>query len=394
MKLAVLDENGSITAAFKKLATSQSTYEVEVHTQKEPFTESLKRQPAWVMAVETDCVERTAKILGDLGMVWPRSIRIAFSNAFGVSRLRDLCGPANQFCFKPLDADAVKNRVQDAVEMIPLLTDSHIVSVVSGLQTLPTFSESYSLLLQELESADPDIDKIGSAIEQDVGLFATILSLANSSFFGRSTQVTLPLEAVSTLGFGAIQSVVLAAPALSLLDGNQVKGISREKFWAHSQKCAEIARRIAKEEGLKAKAINDCYSAALLHDVGQLVLASNYGERYEAYIARSKETGEKLHELEYSQMQTDHASIGACMLAMWGVKPEIVSAIWKHHTDPPGGADIDPTLLVYAADWISYQLDAENEDAVPEVASPVLQKQMQRWLRMCFDAEREAAMSA
>ncbi len=388
MKFAVLDENGSLTSAFQAFANNQATYEVALYDDKDALFAGLKLQPAGVLAVETDCVDRTAKILGDLAILFPRTVRIAFSNAFGVSRLRDLCGPANQFCFKPVCSDAVKARVDGAVQLLPLLTDSKVLPVVSGLRTLPTFSESYSVLLQELESADPDVDTISDAIERDVGLFATILSLANSSFFGRSTKVTSPLEAVSTLGFSAIQSVVLAAPALTLLDAAKVRSLNRETFWAQAQKRGEIARRIAKYEGLKASIVNECYSAALLVDVGQLVLASNYGDKYDAYLKHAQSTNANLHELEFSQMQTDHAAIGACMLAMWGVSPAIVEAIWKHHVPPPGEAQVDTTLLTFAADWILQRLGTEDPLKGEPAGSPVLQETLDRWLYLVVEAEQ------
>lgn len=392
MKFAVLDENGSLAKASSELANNQATYEIARFDEKDAFFAALKRQPAGVLAVETDCVERTAKILGDLAILFPRTIRIAFSNAFGVSRLRDLCGPANQFCFKPVCPEAVKNRVDGAMELLPLLTDPKVLAVVSGLRTLPTFSESYSVLLQELESADPNIDTIGSAIERDVGLFATILSLANSSFFGRSTKVSSPIDAVSTLGFSAIQSVVLAAPALSLLDGAQIRSINREVFWGQAQKRAEIARRIAKAERLKAVVVNECYSAALLVDVGQLVLASNYGQKYDAYLKHAESTGAALHELEYSQMQTDHAAIGACMLAMWGVSPGIVEAIWKHHLPPPGETKTDAAVITFAADWILRRLDSEDPFQGEPAGSPVLQHSLDRWLDLVVEADEACAV--
>ena len=70
--------------------------------------------------------------------------------------------------------------------------------------------------------------------------------------------------------------------------------------------------------------------AALLHDVGKLVLAELYGDARPS--EGREETPEERVRRERRELGIDHALVGAVLVRRWGLPPIIAAAIERHHT--------------------------------------------------------------
>src|SRR6185503_13438903 len=93
---------------------------------------------------------------------------------------------------------------------------------------------------------------------------------------------------------------------------------------AAAVRCAELTTRL-----LGVDANHEAYVAALLHDIGCIVLCSG-------------ETAVTLERCAVSESLTGtatHAEIGACLLGIWGLPRRIVDAVRSHRL--PGTAPDD-----------------------------------------------------
>ncbi len=377
MDLFVFDpagESGTLFKPFRELAQAEPEWALECFENAADALAALEASPQATVAVDAEESTQTPAFLQELVASYPGTLRVACASTQEMRRLRDLCGRANQFCFKPLGPSRLSQRLRLAEELRGLLTHPQTLTVVTGLKTLPAFLDSYGELLEALDAPDVSLEGIGGAIERDVGLCSTILSLANSAFFGGATEATTATEAVSTLGLSAIQAVVMAYPALSLMDKSPELQKRRAEFWNHAQEVAEIAKAIAREEGLKGQEISYAYSGGLLHDVGKLILGSNYGAQYDAYLDYAQANRQPLNTVEQASMGTDHAAIGAFMLAVWGVPKPIIESIWRHHDDFTQDAGTpDVNAVVSGANQVAHLLaatpdpegESSDDSAVP-----------------------------
>jgi len=98
---------------------------------------------------------------------------------------------------------------------------------------------------------------------------------------------------------------------------------SGEHYFVH---CSAVAESLIE---LKLDMPTIC--AGLLHDVGKLVLASNYPEQY-VEIGRNAQAKrvEWLVE-ERESFGFDHADVGGYLLGLWGLPPAVVEAVAFHH---------------------------------------------------------------
>jgi putative nucleotidyltransferase with HDIG domain len=127
-------------------------------------------------------------------------------------------------------------------------------------------------LLVLLNEDDGHASQIVELIAFDPALTAKVLQRCNSAAFGLAGSVSNLDEAVTQVGFNAIYRLVAMVSAKSLLGAGQAGyGIGSGELWEHSVTTAVAARVMARKLGGDE---NLAFTAALLHDIGKLVLGA------------------------------------------------------------------------------------------------------------------------
>ncbi len=81
--------------------------------------------------------------------------------------------------------------------------------VTLSVSTLPVGSASLLLLMKEIVSREPDIDRIRTEIESDVGLAYEILRLVNSAYYTKRKKIGSIRQALAYLGLEGIRKWVM-----------------------------------------------------------------------------------------------------------------------------------------------------------------------------------------
>jgi HD-like signal output (HDOD) protein len=192
------------------------------------------------------------------------------------------------------------------------------------------------------------------------------LQLVNSAFCGLAQRVSNVENAVAYLGIETITNLALASEAFRIFipDSQVPQGIC-ESIQRHAQRTAAIAVTLP----LDAKTREATVVAALLHDIGSLILASKMPDKFCSARLRARERQWQNFEAEEELLGTSHAEIGAYLLGLWGIPDVAVEAIAHHHHPgriPHSGLDsstLDSSTAVYVADLLAHELDAHPEDS-------------------------------
>jgi putative nucleotidyltransferase with HDIG domain len=192
---------------------------------------------------------------------------------------------------------------------------------------------------------DPKADaaQISRVIELDQAMTVNVLKAANSVWGRSHVPIGSVREAVVRLGMGKIlQMTVGSQVAPHMSQPCEAYDLGEYELWRHSVAAALATEHM--EQFSQAAVPGYAFTAALLHDVGKLVL-----NRYldcEALAKIRKVVAEKdLAYLEAEEMVLgiDHAKVGGIIAGKWQFPDLLVAAIELHH-DP----DVRPSPLMDA----------------------------------------------
>jgi putative nucleotidyltransferase with HDIG domain len=190
---------------------------------------------------------------------------------------------------------------------------------------LPAHVEARRRLVHEVEGGSASTTEIADVIESDAGLAIAVMRAANNGK-GPPGRVAGVSEAVASLSPQGVEKLTARVPTYDQLDG--AGSATHERFRRHGVAVRHAADRVAEAARLGQR--DELAVAALLHDVGRLVLVELYGDEYGP--TATTETPEERIRRERREIGIDHALVGAVLVRRWGLRGSIATAIERHHS--------------------------------------------------------------
>ncbi len=209
-------------------------------------------------------------------------------------------------------------------------------AIDAGVESLPALSANAIELLNLARSDTATSADLEAVLRRDPAMTANVLRMVNSPRFCGRGRIASVRDAVARLGMCRLAEFAIAASVNSMMD-TDVPGyeIPAGRLFPHAVGTAIAAENLARRVG--GLAAEEAYTAALLHDVGKLVLGQ--------FVEQQVDLGVVLHAgvafdaAEREQLATDHAEVGARLLERWGLPENVVRAVRWHHCplqlDPP-----------------------------------------------------------
>ena len=297
-----------------------------------------------------------AALLAHIRDRYPSTARIVLSGYSELEAATRTIPVAHRFLSKPCNPTDLQATLERVFTLQDLLSSAEIRRVVGAVGELPSLSTTYVSLTQALGNPNTNIGTVADIVGSDIAMSAKVLQLVNSAFFGLAQTVTSLHTAVSYLGMETIKNLVLVADTFSVFapDSRIPQSVCESL-----QQGAHCAATIASKLPVDKKWRDVTIVAALLRDVGRLVLASKMPDRFLAALALASERSCEPFEAEEELLGTSHAEIGAYLLGLWGIPHMAVEAIAHHHRPtriPHSG--FDSAAAVYVAHLLTHELDA------------------------------------
>ena len=211
------------------------------------------------------------------------------------------------------------------------MNEKKIKRIMAQVKAFPGMPATAARLLKLLDNPDSSASQIEEVLRYDAGLTANILKLTNSAYFGIPSKVSSVKQAIMMLGWKRLLQLVMTMCMSTVMkrpvDGY---GLPRGELWRHSIAVSVAAEAVVK--ALKIPEAEEVFTAALLHDVGKLVLGGFVKDDLEQIRAMVSK-GIPFEVAEYMVIGTDHAEIGARILKKWDFPQDLVNAVNWHH-DP------------------------------------------------------------
>lgn len=330
--LFVDDEPMVLKGLQRSLRKMRAEWEMRFSTSSAEALEILSAEPFDVIVSDLRMPQMDgAQLLAEVKRLHPQVVRIILSGQVEQETTFKSVQLAHQSLSKPCDVDILKHTLNKLFGLRNLLVDESIKRIVSQIETLPSLPAIYTEVINELHAADPSVKKIGDIIATDLAMTAKILQVVNSAFFGLVRKISDPKEAVMLLGTETIKALVLSVKIFSEFNQKKYTWFNFDELFNHSMSVSMFAQTISKEERLDQYLVNNALMAGMFHDLGKLILVTNFQEAYQKILIVAQHEGQHLWELENDQFGTSHAEIGAYLMGLWGLDYPVIEAIAYHH---------------------------------------------------------------
>jgi HD-like signal output (HDOD) protein/CheY-like chemotaxis protein len=336
-------------------------------------------------------------LLDEIMQRQPKAFRIVLSEHGDLESTVRCIGKAHHHLLKPCEVSMLVSALNQGLTPCSWMPGPSVQKLVGKMRWVPSPPNLYFRIAMEMESPAASVETIGQIIAEDPPITAKVLQLANSAVFGLQLQVTQPAEAVAYLGLEATRTLVLLAHTFSEFEGLPRVGFSVDELWFHSVLVGQFARQIALVEQQEPDPGEQAYAAGLLHDLGKILFAANLPKPFGEAVTAARQEQTSLHAVEKRILGANHAEIGACLLAIWGLPPDLVEAVALHH-EPSAAAHkvFGPLTAVHAADVFSHQAAPDHPEVLPIQLDQAYLRELglldrsELWRRHCQDLKVEA----
>lgn len=273
---------------------------------------------------------------------------------------------SHQILPKPIEPASLKSRIENGVNESK--ADESGSDTKAEVGPLPEVPSVYSEVLSALESPEVTVQHVGEMIASDAELTTEVLTLTRSTHLSLPRNINDPVEAVESLGLEVVKALVMARRFLAEHSHLKPGYLSLEKLWLHSIRVAQIARDLVLFETKDRTLASQALAAGLLHDLGKVVLATNFDDLYGRVHSLARKQPVALWDVEKEMFGANHGEIGACLVGMWNMPSCIVEAAAFHHEPPLGEHEqLTPLAAVHIANVLEHQLRPRDEFRVAPI---------------------------
>ena len=272
-----------------------------------------------------------AALLRQARQLNPGTVRLILSGHAGRDLIQSCEASFHQFLGKPVDPDAFI-RVIESFEIAPEdLKTANARRLVAGLERVPSLPSLYAELTHLLTEPDPSLEAVSLIVQRDLGMASKILKLANSCYISSERKVNDLCQALDLVNLEVLKQAILVHGALEVARDLQPSGLDLAGLWEHSAAVGRAAATLSEAEGQGPQVVSACYSAGLLHDIGRVVLAGESELAYQGCLDLERAEQQPLSLVELEAYGTDHPTVGAELLHLWGLDPALCRAVASHH---------------------------------------------------------------
>jgi putative nucleotidyltransferase with HDIG domain len=226
-----------------------------------------------------------------------------------------------------------------------------IQKIVKGIARLKPIPHVVNKIMAITQDPDSSMAQLAEVISFDAMATANLLKAANSAYYGRSQKFDSIRQAIVYLGMEEVVDLVLMTSSAENLKRPQSGyGMTTGDLWRYSAASAMLARKLATAKGMED--VHFIFTAALLKDIGKVVLQQYVAEGLQKIQALVAEGNCSFREAEKAVIGIDHAELGAMVARVWQFSPEMVEIIAHHHQPAQAEKAREETAVVYAGDLL------------------------------------------
>jgi putative nucleotidyltransferase with HDIG domain len=221
---------------------------------------------------------------------------------------------------------------------------ARLVAAFEEVERLPALRTSRDAMLNALRAAPVDRNGLVSVIESEPALLLALLRTAG--LCAPRHKPTTAAAALAALTDAELLAVAEAVPVFDFFEQSRIWSDTVERFRVHARMTQMATESLRRALGFGPRP--DLRMAALLHDIGKLVLVRAY-DRHAAIWDKRASAEERLA-LETAELGMDHALVGGVLARRLGLADSLARTIERHHRDDGMG----DAAIVRVADMLAH----------------------------------------
>lgn len=349
VRLLFVDDDRDVLEGLQNLLRKdRDRWDMRFAAGADKVLEALEREPFEIVISDMrmpgmDGAELFARIKDQ----YPSTARIILSGHAERDAVLRALPVAHQYLSKPCDAVTLRTAIEHTCQLMTLLNDERLRAVVGKLVSLPSVAASYAEISRVADDPAAQSDALAELVERDPAMAVKVLQLANFAYFGAPHGISSIREAIGYLGVELLTGLALTSTVFSMAEVRGKSNFSVDGLQEESILAAKLAKKLAPDPKLAEAA----FTAALVKDIGHVVLSLGMPEEHQRLLALTAADTRPSVEVEREQLGFTHAEVGAYLLGMWGVPFPIVETVAHHHEPSRARETALPLLaIVHAAD--------------------------------------------
>lgn len=228
---------------------------------------------------------------------------------------------------------------------------NHRIEILARIETIPPLPTASAEVIRLVRDPDAPTARLARTIEYDPSLTANVLRLANCAYFGFPRTVSTIRDAIFRLGTNRIFQLVVSA-TIGKMAQQPIRGydLSSGNLWDHLIGTAIASTKLA--EAVRIETPDHTFTAALMHDVGKIVLGTFVEVNAPAIVGLALQERLSLEQAEEKVLGINHAEVGALLLERWNLPEYLVEVVRWHHQPQESSGDPVVVNLVHVADVV------------------------------------------
>lgn len=197
--------------------------------------------------------------------------------------------------------------------------------------TIPPQPDVLLHIQQLIQQPEPNIQRLATLINMDIGLAGFTLKVVNSAYFGLRSKITSIEHACKFLGLNRVVKLIRSVLLRFTLEQGQQKDPFSQKLWSNALLVANSAASLARHLQWPQELCDDCYTLGLFRNAG-IALITAQAPNYADLVKVGVLAGQSYSESEEHRFHTCHEILGYLIAQSWGLPAELCNVIAYHHS--------------------------------------------------------------
>jgi len=237
---------------------------------------------------------------------------------------------------------------------------------ISKIKNLPELSAASMKIIDAVNDPDISINDLATVLSVAPVLVARLIGLANSAYFGCTTEITdIRIAIIRVLGFNLVKSLTIGVLLNLTLDTRKCSHFNSERFWMDALLTATLSQHFSQLIRDEAVVPSSAYTAGLLLNIGLIVAVYLLPEESNLILLNAQENASSISVEMSCVLGKNQYELGELLLEHWHL-PAIYQTVLKEFKNSAyAGSENKMIILIRICFSLAKKILSDQLDELP-----------------------------